>query len=951
MKKNFKKILIAFICLFVIIPISFAANEGGTGGGANPSGGASGAGCTCMPYEYWQAGWNGPDGIAETAAYRFDLVYRTQNSGREILKTVIVQIPSRSYNSMWDGAPSQSLIRAVQDYNDAVNKTNTAKYGSKYVTSGPLADLANELLNGRTIDEMFGSGLDADTPENKKRIEDYLTSSEGFDVDKKDLQKAQSRPGNINSYGYRILIQKIVQIQNCCVEDYYMWRALTRKDAAGNTAVKRYLVGDKWVDIAPGQTKAAGDIFTTMDDINIKSASHIKTGFESASQGQEINDKFRKDFEDPNNGAGYNILWFSTDPFRDYDYSIDAACVNCSATGFENKAYVIQDTTNWEAILASPEAKVNNAKNYYNKGNNVFCREEYTVKFPDLTGHVKVNTGRYFTVNATNEELSTVSTLAPNFKPITVTRTRQCKSSTNDVNALNNFERNSRSTFKDNAGTVKLKYTEYNKNNSEYSRNSITLEPDEKAANTYSSNVSNNMLTMTQTVSYTLDDNVYRYIRLEDGLSIFDPSGINEDDLNLKYRDVGVANLPISFENETEGGAKIADVQLTYELPSDPNSKIKDAYKMNNNYFSDPSNPVSENIYKKAINAGAISNNSIVKGSLTDAEYEELTQSACAKLYRNSDGSYASGLYNCVNNRTSNKIGNNNDCIVQNDLSNSNSGYICPVTRDENTGICRIENGKYYLGDGTEVSKEEYERVCPDPDNPGDSGDTCRIENGKYYDFDGNEITKEEYERICPNPDNPGDSGDTCRIENGKYYDFDGNEITKEEYERICPATPYCPEDECPYGCCPSGECAPMPDGTCPGLGGKDVIYRTIDLNNPFPGQDAEQRNTGANWCSYNIKTQKIDCSYNNKVVQEYVTDENTQVYDDEHILYEVTLDADTIRSIRNYNDDNRYDDWKLSCRDNGRACFSDFLKDQIEVTGKCANKASKDAFYNCDMS
>ena len=34
-----------------------------------------------------------------------------------------------------------------------------------------------------------------------------------------------------------------------------------------------------------------------------------------------------------------------------------------------------------------------------------------------------------------------------------------------------------------------------------------------------------------------------------------------------------------------------------------------------------------------------------------------------------------------------------------------------------------------------------------------------------------------------------------------------------------------------------------MPDGTCPGLGGKDVIYRTIDLNNPFPGQDAEQRN------------------------------------------------------------------------------------------------------------
>lgn len=904
MKKKIKIALI-FVALVILLPTTIFAEWGGSGNQSGNSGGAGGAVSTCEDV-YWQSGY---DGIIQTAAYRFDLVYKTKNGGREILKSVVVQVPSRAASAMLgEGNYSPTLIQGAKNYVNALNATGTSPNNSaKYVESGPLADLANQLIDGRAVDDIFPDGLNN---ANKDKITSYITSSEGFGMKMSDMRRDHdNNPGRYDSYGYRILIQKLQYFTNGC-SGAGSWALATRKDVASNNAVKQYLFGNWKVWISPFNSKAANDLFTSKDDIGITQAQWERGVFASANMGNDVR-VLEGSFANENNGSGYNILWFSTDQFRDYDYSIDAACVNCSATGFENKAYVIQDTTNWEAILASPKAKVNNAKNYYNKGNNVFCREEYTVKFPDLTGHVKVNTGRYFTVNATNEELSTVSTLAPNFKPITVTRTRQCKSSTNDVNALNNFERNSRNTFKDNAGTIKLKYTEYNKNNSEYSKNSITLEPDEKAANTYSSNVSNNMLTMTQTVSYTLDDNVYRYIRLEDGLSIFDPSGINEDDLNLKYKDVGVANLPISFENETEGGAKIADVQLTYELPSDPNSKIKDAYKMNNNYFSDPSNPVSDNIYKKAIKAGAISNNSIVKGSLTDAEYEELTQSACAKLYRNSNGSYASGLYNCVNNRTSNKIGNNNDCIKQNDLSNSNSGYICPVTRDENSGICRIENGKYYLGDGTEVSKEEYERVCPEPD----------------------------------------DSGDTCRIENGKYYDFDGNEITKEEYERICPATPYCPEDECPYGCCPSGECAPMPDGTCPGLGGKDVIYRTIDLNNPFPGQDAEQRNTGANWCSYNIKTQKIDCSYNNKVVQEYVTDENTQVYDDEHILYEVTLDADTIRSIRNYNDSNRYDDWKLSCRDNGRACFSDFLKDQIEVTGKCANKASKDAFYNCDMS
>ena len=905
MKKKIKIALI-FTALVILLPTTILAEWGGTGNQSGNSGGTWGAACGCGD-SYWQSG-NNID--LEPAAFRFDLVYKPKNGVREILKSIVVQVPSRAFGrQLGEGNYSPTLIQGAKNYVDALNNSGTSPNNSaRYVETGPLVDLANKLLNGRTVNEIFPDGLNN---ANKDKITSYITSSEGFGMKMSDMRRDHdNNPGRFDSYGYRILIQKLQFFTNCCGGPD-SWALATRKDVASNNAVKQEIFGNWRVWIAPYESKAGNDLFTSKDDIGIKEAQWERDQFAGAKRGYDVR-ALTKSFRDENNGSGYNILWFSTDPFKDYDYSIDAACVNCSATGFENKAYVIQDTTNWEAILASPKAKVNNAKNYYNKGNNVFCREEYTVKFPDLTGHVKVNTGRYFTVNATNEELSTVSTSAPNFKPITVTRTRQCKSSTNDVNALNNFEGRSRNSFKDNAGTVKLKYTEYNKNNSEYSKNSITLEPDEKAANTYSSNVSNNMLTMTQTVSYTLDDNVYRYIRLEDGLSIFDPSGINEDDLNLKYKDVGVANLPISFENETEGGAKIADVQLTYELPdSDSYSLMHKAYKMNNNYFSDPSNPVSENIYKKAINAGAISNNSIVKGSLTDAEYEELTQSACAKLYRNSNGSYASGLYNCVNNRTSNKIGNNNDCIKQNDLSNSNSGYICPVTRDENSGICRIENGKYYLGDGTEVSKEEYERVCPEPD----------------------------------------DSGDTCRIENGKYYDFDGNEITKEEYERICPATPYCPEDECPYGCCPSGECAPMPDGTCPGLGGKDVIYRTIDLNNPFPGQDAEQRNTGANWCSYNIKTQKIDCSYNNKVVQEYVTDENTQVYDDEHILYEVTLDADTIRSIRNYNDSNRYDDWKLSCRDNGRACFSDFLKDQIEVTGKCANKASKYAFYNCDMS
>ena len=93
MKKKLKKALIIFMCLATTIPISiFAANEGGTGSSGGNSGGAGGADSDCTPDTYWQVGYDdgdGYEGIGTTAAFRYDLVYKEQNGGREILKTVI----------------------------------------------------------------------------------------------------------------------------------------------------------------------------------------------------------------------------------------------------------------------------------------------------------------------------------------------------------------------------------------------------------------------------------------------------------------------------------------------------------------------------------------------------------------------------------------------------------------------------------------------------------------------------------------------------------------------------------------------------------------------------------------------------------------------------------------------------------------------------------------------
>ena len=131
------------------------------------------------------------------------------------------------------------------------------------------------------------------------------------------------------------------------------------------------------------------------------------------------------------------------------------------------------------------------------------------------------------------------------------------------------------------------------------------------------------------------------------------------------------------------------------------------------------------------------------------------------------------------------------------------------------------------------------------------------------------------------------------------------------------------------------------------------VIYRPIDLSNPFVGQEGTTRNTGSNWC-YSAGQNCSGDRTKNKLVNMVIPEKT--VYSEDHILYQVTLDSKSINEIRKYNKRNKYDDWDLEClgtygdtgRNNGRACISTFLKEKVTVTGKCAN-VGKTNFYTCD--
>lgn len=102
---------------------------------------------------------------------------------------------------------------------------------------------------------------------------------------------------------------------------------------------------------------------------------------------------------------------------------------------------------------------------------------------------------------------------------------------------------------------------------------------------------------------------------------------------------------------------------------------------------------------------------------------------------------------------------------------------------------------------------------------------------------------------------------------------------------------------------------------------GIDVIYRPIDLVNPFPDIDGAGRNVGSNWCDGNI------CHNENNLIKAIITE-----YDmPSEPMYSFILTPSIIQQIRKYNSSNSYLDFNLKCEgQTGRACVSEFVTQMI---------------------
>lgn len=216
----------------------------------------------------------------------------------------------------------------------------------------------------------------------------------------------------------------------------------------------------------------------------------------------------------------------------------------------------------------------------------------------------------------------------------------------------------------------------------------------------------------------------------------------------------------------------------------------------------------------------------------------------------------------------------------------------------------------------------------------------------------------------CPN--DPTINISSCVL-SGQSYSWCVSKLCKGKYE--CPSntpnahmdiTP-CVQTKVAQGYSLQGAIEVCEKVVCPA--GLKIVYRTIDLANPFPAKDKDHEfpNLATGMFNYNVKGRYPGTNWNSKLLvsKEILKNRGVKANDlyaaDVTPLYTITLDPKIIGKIRAYNkkqkaDDSGYGDFTLDCT-NGSSCISNkFLRQTLGnyfTDGTCKN-GNKYNFYKC---
>lgn len=131
------------------------------------------------------------------------------------------------------------------------------------------------------------------------------------------------------------------------------------------------------------------------------------------------------------------------------------------------------------------------------------------------------------------------------------------------------------------------------------------------------------------------------------------------------------------------------------------------------------------------------------------------------------------------------------------------------------------------------------------------------------------------------------------------------------------------------------------------------IVFRIIDLKNPFPGKNNQKNNIGF---STTGKSRKPGYNWNSKtVVKNQILNargvEDYNLYNKEP-LYKITLTPSDIKAIREYNKNNRYNNFELKCVNNNSSdCISYFLHSSVTGLNTDIKIEGVDACKNLNLS
>ena len=390
-----------------------------------------------------------------------------------------------------------------------------------------------------------------------------------------------------------------------------------------------------------------------------------------------------------------------------------------------------------------------------------------------------------------------------------------------------------------------------------------------------------------------------------------------------------------------------ANVNVTYSLPTSGNLLYNYVVKRNNRFVSQTARPSSDSNY---VTIG-YSNLPISFDAKTNQDYHLILSNI---RFGDNGGQYKQDMYTCNYKVTKTP---DSDCL-------------CPVgTKHEGKDLSSFIIDKGLTCYDAQKAFCDYEpQACPDGSKQSEM--TSCLTNqypGDYFTCYDKYCRSGDKDKYCPNK--PEIKLTTC-LNNYSYdycYDLLCTSNVGSEYK--CKNTNGVDGEmditSCVYTKMAQGmslddainECDAL---ICP-LSGLRIIYRTISLENPFPGKnisnmvngfndDVKGRYPGTNWNDVKLVNQHILT-----VKRQGITYDGSAIYQGEP-LYTFVLTTSTINAIRNYNEqqilNGGYADYTLDCKlNNSRACVSSFVHNPDLsglVSGTCMSSTSRSNFYLC---